>query len=159
MRLTSLLLSHGANVNTRANGVVDVASTLLHTAAAFSHWSMVSLLLKAGAAVNAPTRTREDRDPPATPLDLAVEYRRRTTVPILLRAGGVLNRQHGEGSSTSSTRSCEDYLAKVDAAGGFKKYEQAHLATLTKTFEPKFPMLPKEIVRHILTFGFHAGFY
>jgi len=51
------------------------------------------------------------------------------------------------------------YLAKVDAAGGFKKYEQAHLATLTKTFAPKFPMLPPEMVQHILTFGFHAGFY
>ena len=23
----------------------------------------------------------------------------------------------------------------------------------------KFPMLPPEMVRHILTFGFHAGFY
>jgi hypothetical protein len=80
-------------------------------------------------------------------------------VPILLRAGGVLNRQHGEGSSTSSTRSCEDYLAKVDAGGGFKKYEQAHLATLTKTFEPKFTMLPKELVRHVVSFWLHAGYY
>ena len=41
----------------------------------------------------------------------------------------------------------------------WKKFEQAHLATLTKTFAPKFPMLPPEMVRHILTFGFHAGFY
>ena len=51
------------------------------------------------------------------------------------------------------------YLAKVDAGGGFKRYEQAHLAKLTKTFAPKFPMLPPEMVRHILTFGFHAGYY
>ena len=51
------------------------------------------------------------------------------------------------------------YLSRVHHAGGFKKYEQAHLETLTKTFAPKFPMLPPEMVRHILTFGFHAGFY
>ena len=51
------------------------------------------------------------------------------------------------------------YFQKVIDAGGFKKYAQAHLATLTKTFAPKFPVLPPEMVRHILTFGFHAGFY
>ena len=37
--------------------------------------------------------------------------------------------------------------------------EKAHIATLQKTFAPKFPMLPPEMVRHILTFGFHAGYY
>ena len=94
---------------------------------------------------------------------MAVEHGHRTTVSILLRAGGVLDR-HQRGGPLSSfswgrSRSCEYYIAKVDAGGGFKKYEQAHLATLTKTFAPKFPMLPPEMVRHILTFGFHAGFY
>ena len=51
------------------------------------------------------------------------------------------------------------YFQKVVDAGGWKKFEQAHLAKLTKTFAPKFPMLPPEMVRHILTFGFHAGYY
>ena len=36
---------------------------------------------------------------------------------------------------------------------------EAHLAKLTRTFAPKFPVLPPEMVRHILTFGFHAGYY
>ena len=47
---------------------------------------MVSLLLKAGAAVNYELKDH----PPATPLDMAFLFSRRTTVPILLRAGGVL---------------------------------------------------------------------
>ena len=51
------------------------------------------------------------------------------------------------------------YFQKVVDAGGWKKFEQAHLAKLTKTFAPKFPMLPPEMVRHILAFGFHAGYY
>ena len=51
------------------------------------------------------------------------------------------------------------YFQKVVDAGGWKKFEQVHLATLTATFAPKFPMLPPEMVRHILTFGFHAGYY
>ena len=50
-------------------------------------------------------------------------------------------------------------LPKVIDAGGFKKYEQAHLAKLTKTFEPKFTMLPKELVRHVVSFRLHAGYY
>ena len=52
-----------------------------------------------------------------------------------------------------------EYLSKVDAAGGFKKYEKAHLATLTKTFVPKFTMLPKELVRHVVSVWLHAGYY
>ena len=160
---------HGANVNTIATGVIDPASTLLHTAAAFAHPSLVNLLLKAGAAVNALTQVvHAGTIPPATPLDMAVEYGHRTTVPIILRAGGALHRYrngiqpgHPDFPHHVLERSslALEYLAKVDAAGGFKKYEQAHLATLTKTFTPKFPMLPPEMVRHILTFGFHAGYY
>ena len=164
LRLTSLLLSHGAEVNTRANDDRDVTSTLLHTAVSFAHYSVVSLLLKAGAAVNALTQVvHAETIPPSTPLDMALVYSRRATVSILLRAGGVLNRHQrpwGPINRPDLARSTSGiYLAKVDAGGGFKKYEQDHLATLTKTFAPKFPMLPPEMVRHILTFGFHAGFY
>ena len=51
------------------------------------------------------------------------------------------------------------HVRKVIDGGGFKKYEQDHLATLTKTFEPKFTMLPKELVRHVVSFWLHAGYY
>ena len=160
LRLASLLLRHGAKVDTRDND----GSTLLHAAASFAHQSLVNLLLKAGAACNALTQVAHtETRPPATPLDMALVYSRRATVSILLRAGGVLNRYQrpwGPINRPDLARSTSGvYLAKVEAGGGFQKYEKAHLARLTKTFAPKFPMLPPEMVRHILTFGFHAGYY
>ena len=98
--------------------------------------------------------------PPATPLDMALLFTRRTTLPILLRAGGALIRYLRRGPDVGRLdQDCADYLAKVEAGGGFKKYEQAHLATLTNTFEPKFTMLPKELVRHVVSFWLHAGYY
>ena len=51
------------------------------------------------------------------------------------------------------------YLHRVLIANGFNKLAQAHLATLTNTFEPKFTVLPKELVRHVVSFWLHAGYY
>ena len=100
----------------------------------------------------------------------------RGSLPILLRAGAEIS-DHVRGAFDDDFIGPSDdiiaddpagndfvegirlYIQKVVDAGGWKKFEQAHLATLTKTFAPKFPMLPPEMVRHILTFGFHAGFY
>ena len=54
----------------------------------------------------------------------------------------------------------DPYLQKVhDTPGGFKAYEKQHLQAVTATFEPKFPQLPKEVVRYLMTFCFHLGFY
>ena len=158
LRLTSLLLSHGAEVNTRANDDRDVTSTLLHTAVSFAHYSVVSLLLKAGAAVNALTRDFKGTPPgepaPATPLDMAFVYGCRTTVSILLRAGGVLNRYQRRYPAKLLQR----YLAKVDDGGGFKKYAQAHLARVTTTFKSKLS-LPARPARLVAEYWLHAGFY
>ena len=158
LRLASLLLRHGAKMDNHDS----VNSTVLHAAASHASSSMVSLLLKAGAAVNAPTEAGHPLS--STPLDMAFLFGRRDNLPILLRAGGVLNCYHVRRPDfprevLDGSRFEYEYLAKVDAGGGFKKYEQAHLATLQKTFAPKFPVLPPEMVRHILTFCFHAGFY
>ena len=172
LRLTSLLLQHGANVNTRANvntktnGVIDGASTLLHTAASFAPSSTVNLLLKAGAAVNALTVVHTGTVPPATPLDMAFVHERHTTVPILLRAGGVLNRYRNErnlgrlnfGPKNRRIKILRRYLAKVDDSGGFKKYAQAHLARVTTTFKSKLS-LPARPARLVAEYWLHAGFY
>ena len=170
LRLTSLLLRHGANVNTRANvntktnGVIDGNSTLLHTAASFAPSSMVNLLLKAGAAVNALTDVHTGTVSPATPLDMAFVHERRTTVPILLRAGGELNRYQRNlrrlnfGPKNRRIKSLRRYLAKVDDIGGFKKYAQAHLARVTTTFKSKLS-LPARPARLVAEYWLHAGFY
>ena len=51
------------------------------------------------------------------------------------------------------------YIAKVDAAGGWKKYEQAHRKRLTTTFAKAFPRLPVDAISHMVVFAFHVGFY
>ena len=53
----------------------------------------------------------------------------------------------------------DPYARRVLGAGGFKKYERAHLAALTATFAPKFPALPADAVRVVVAFCFHVGYY
>ena len=50
------------------------------------------------------------------------------------------------------------YFQKVIDAGGFKKYEQAHLAALTATFAPKL-RLPVRPARLVAEYWGHAGYY
>ena len=138
--LLSLLIQSGVNVNaTHIEG-----RTALHFAAHSYDGGNVDcadLLLKAGAAVNVKS---EDG---WTPLDIAINRRHYRMWPLLLRAGAEFNKNHGP--------VC--YFVRVKSAGGFKKYEQAHLARLTAILET--PLLPPELVRKILEFWLHAGYY
>ncbi len=157
LRLTSLLLRHGADVNSIDNDYDH--PTLLHAAASSAHSSMVTLLVKAGASVHA---TNVDGE---TPLDIAIQRNLpilqrngRAIVPILLRAGAKITNRN-EIWYSSDTTGILWYLHRVLIANGFNKLAQAHLATLTNTFEPKFTVLPKELVRHVVSFWLHAGYY
>ena len=52
------------------------------------------------------------------------------------------------------------YIRKVIAAGGFRQYERNHLNALVASFAPKFAhLLPKELVRIVVEYAFHAGDY
>ena len=53
----------------------------------------------------------------------------------------------------------DPYVRRVLGAGGFTRYERAHLAALTATFAPKFPALPTDAVRVVVAFCFHVGYY
>ena len=57
--------------------------------------------------------------------------------------------------------SAEPYLRNVHRAGGWKRYEQAHIARLAPMFAKIFPRprLPQELVAQVLRFCFHTGFY
>ena len=92
-------------------------------------------------------------------LDDAADHLRRETrgtvggadgppYPIFFRAGAALP----TGTSVA-------YIRKIRAAGSFKRYGQNHLAALTTSFEPKFLVLPKELVRRVVEYAFHVGDY
>ena len=52
------------------------------------------------------------------------------------------------------------YIRRVDAAGGWKKYEQAHRKRLTTTFtRVLFPRLPIAAISNIVCSWAHVGFY
>ena len=125
-------------------------------------------LIKAGADLEA-VWTLETLS--LTPLLLAVDNSPRM-IPILLRAGARLdmsrineddyiNREDKEGGTLNGTTLTETltYLRDVDAAGGWKKYEQAHRKRLTTTFAKAFPRLPVDAISHVVDFAFHVGFY
>ena len=104
----------------------------------------VLLLVKGGAAVNATDWSG------STPLDLAIEKRRRHLFPVLLRAGANL-----------PTQSSDAYLhlQTVILAGDIRHYGYDHLNAITATFIPKFPLLPSEMVRRVVEYAFHVGDY
>ena len=150
--LLSLLIQAGVNVE-----AVDryANATALHDAASSSERGGVEgveVLLAAGADMDA--RDTSGR----RPFDIALTDNCPRLFPLFLRAGA-------EVPTTMITRLSvpvpvtDPYMERVRNAGGFKKYEQAHLARLTRSFEPKFPMLPKELVRHVVGFWLHAGYY
>ena len=168
-----VLLEAGANVNApnvhqntplhlaAVRGYANVVAALLEAGADVNrgdhsnftplHWACMRydlhvepaliLLIRNGAAVNA--RTSQGR----TPLDYAIIYRQRL-VPILLRAGAAL-----------PAHTTNAYLQRVIAAGGFGRYERNHLDALAAMFAPHFSHLPPEIVRLVVEYAFHAGYY
>ena len=125
-------------------------------------------LIKAGADLEA-VWTLETLS--LTPLLLAVDNSPRM-IPILLRAGARLdmsrineddyiNREDKEGGTLNGTTLTETltYLRDVDAAGGWKKYEQVHLKQLVPTLSKVFPVLPEEVVSQVVCFWAHVGYY
>ena len=52
------------------------------------------------------------------------------------------------------------YIQRVRDEGSFANLARLHLNKLTETFAPKFAgRLPPEIVRHVVSFWLHAGYY
>ena len=76
------------------------------------------------------------------------QYHTRRLVPILLRAG-----------ATPPAQTTNAYLQKVIAAGGFQTYKRNQLNALAATFAPHFAQLPPEIVRLVVKYAFHVGYY
>jgi len=112
---------------------------------------IVRMLLEAGADVDVKA------PPPGglTAMDYAYTSRRFAAIcPLLLRAGSELPKDRPIWPLISEN----PYLNRIKAAGGFKNYERAHLVALTQTLSPKLA-LPPELVRTVVEFYLHAGFY
>jgi hypothetical protein len=80
-------------------------------------------------------------------------------IPILLRAGAKFDMSRFLPPTDISGESLT-YLLGVDAAGGWKKYEQSHRTRLTTTFaRVLFPHLPIGAISNIVCLWAHVGFY
>jgi len=97
------------------------------------------VLLAAGADIDV-------RNPGGKPFEIALRKGLRRTWPLFLRAGAEV-----------PTNDTDPYIVRVRNAGGFKRYEQAHLARIASILET--PLLPPELVRKVLEFWLHAGYY
>ena len=77
---------------------------------------------------------------------------------ILLSAGATLPDPYLLQRAELRTRL---YMQRVRDEGGFANLARLHLNKLTETFAPKFAGrgLPPEIVRHVVSFWLHAGYY
>ena len=137
VEIVSSLVEAGANVNAAA----DLGKTALHFAASTGALACVKVLLAAGADINVRSNSG------LTPFDYAISHNCRRAWPLFLRAGAEI-----------PTDSTDPYIVRIRNAGGFKKYAQAHLARITAILAPT-PRLPPEMVRKIVEFWLHAGYY
>ena len=149
--LLLVLIEAGANVNARG----WKGKGPLHLAAREGAVECAVLLLKAGAAVNVESTHGH------TPLSISLRNNPRCSRirPILLRAGANLPAETND-----------PYIQKVINAGGWANYERQHLDRLTLMLTPKddgrrrsrpspLRRVPPEVIRRIVTYAFHAGYY
>ena len=79
-------------------------------------------------------------------INVAPTHRSHRIWPLFLRAGAELPADN-----------TDPYIVRVRNAGGFQRYAQAHVARIASILET--PLLPQELVRKVLAFWLHAGYY
>ena len=147
-RILSLLIEAGVNVNVANKS----GYTPLHWAARGDFGSStdcLELLLKAGAAVNVrASEVLSSTSGGGTPFDVALKNGNPRMWALFLRAGAEIPPGHNH-----------PYLVRVRNAGGYRKYAQNHLAAMTKLFAANGRRVPPEVVRHIMKYWLHLGYY
>ena len=142
--------------------------TALHGAAVGGsgrHASCAVALLEAGVPVDAEGYYNAGRNfdtPLSKSLELIDHSPRSHVIPVLVRYGADIDRalQLKGHSSVHRQPEARKYLLRVQAAGGWKRYERAHRMRLTKTLaRVAFPHVPTEVVSHIVDLWAHVGYY
>ena len=140
--IVEMLIAAGADIESADNADFCV----LYTAAQHGRSDAVTALIAAGADVH---RICHD----FTALQGATLMRNVRTYAPLLRAG-VATVALPEPDQRNA------YLNKIAAMpGGFPAYEREHRRRLTAVFTNKFPMLPVEVISHIVLLWGHCGDY
>ena len=135
------LIAAGADIEASDN-----CFHVLYTAAQNGRGDTVSQLLAAGADPHRRTSNTNK----VTSLHGATLTRNSHAYAPLLRAGAALPEPDRRNA----------YLDKIAATpGGFKAYEKEHRRRLTAVFANKFPMLPVEVISHIVLLWGHCGDY
>ena len=137
VELVSLLVQSGVHVDATNN----CDATALHLAARGGAPDCVEVLLAAGASLDARLSPSGMR-----PFDIAITRPYHRMWPLFLRAGAEI-----------PTDNTDPYIVRVRNAGGFQRYAQAHLARIASILET--PLLPPELVRKVLEYWLHAGYY
>ncbi|CAH0375310.1 unnamed protein product [Pelagomonas calceolata] len=156
--LVQRLIASGAHVD----AVSDDGRTPLHHAARAGCADAACLLIRAGAEVNLRDSCLPHCFSGYTPLEAAVAWSENVKAfPILLRAGATLPDLRTDWALYEETEPrARWYIERVEDEGGFANLARLHLNKLTETFVPKFAgRLPPEIVRHVVSFWLHAGYY
>ena len=143
VELLSLLVQSGVNVD----AITTNDSTALHVAVRKREIDCVQVLLAAGADIDA----RSTSGGSSFDIALSPLYGDRRLWPLFLRAGAEIP------TDNTHAQFRDPYIVRVRNAGGWKKYEQAHLTRITSILET--PLLPPELVRKVLEFWLHAGYY
>jgi hypothetical protein len=148
----SMLLRAGADPNVDGSGRTKKFK-VLHQAAFDHSLEIVRMLLEAGACVDSKTIACWRA------IDFAYYTTKRhgneRVYPLLLRAGSELPKEEPARPLRE-----DPYFSRILDAGSFKAYERAHLNALAKTLSPKLThLLPPELVRKVVEFYLHAGFY
>jgi len=147
--IVAQLIAAGADIEAAdSNGFFP-----LYTAAQHGRGATISQLLAAGAD---PHRRLGSFGP--TVLEAALSMRNFHAYAPLVRAGVALPRNSL--SATGPALPSSAYLDKIAATpGGFPAYEREHRRRLTGVFTNKFPMLPVEVISHIVLLWGHCGDY
>jgi len=129
--------------------------TPLHLCVRKGNIDAISLLLAAGASPSLKSEAGR------TPLHYSLEIENKRVLPTLLRGGAPLPRiqEIQDWGISSRAQANRRYIEKVAAAGSWAAYEKQHRARLVRTFVPKFPRLPPDVIPTIVAFGFHTGDY